>query len=101
MDRASATSDCRIGGRGKSRRSPAGRSRMRWQFPAGDGGDAASSNAQAAEHHGADCDIQVSVTSRSRLVLDHCQHELRGPAEPKTVEERLTAATAAINWRRK
>ena len=38
------------------------------------------------------------LLDRARVYLGHCQRELRRqPAEPKTVEERLTAATAALN----
>ena len=38
------------------------------------------------------------LLDRARVYLDHCRRELRRrPAEPQTVEERLTAATAALN----
>jgi tetratricopeptide (TPR) repeat protein len=38
------------------------------------------------------------LLDRARVYLDHCQRELqRQPPAPKTVEERLTAATAALN----
>jgi TolA-binding protein len=38
------------------------------------------------------------LLDRARVYLDLCQRELRRrPAEPRTVEERLTAATAALN----
>jgi uncharacterized protein HemY len=39
-----------------------------------------------------------AVLDRARVYLDLCQRELRRqPAAPKTVEERITAATAALN----
>ena len=38
------------------------------------------------------------LLDRARVYLDHCERELRRqPPAPKTVEERLTAATAALN----
>jgi tetratricopeptide (TPR) repeat protein len=38
------------------------------------------------------------LLDRARVYLDHCQRELRKqPPAPRTVEERLTAATAALN----
>ena len=60
-------------------------------------------------HHYADAVEQFSVLiarypgergllDRARVYLDHCERELRKqPAAPKTIEERLTAATAALN----
>jgi tetratricopeptide (TPR) repeat protein len=39
-----------------------------------------------------------TLLDRARVYLGLCQRELqRAPAEPRTVEERLTAATAALN----
>jgi len=39
-----------------------------------------------------------ALTERARLYLELCERELaRRPAAPRTVEERLTAATAALN----
>ena len=39
-----------------------------------------------------------ALSERSRVYLDLCERELnRKPASPKTTEERLTAATAALN----
>jgi tetratricopeptide (TPR) repeat protein len=39
-----------------------------------------------------------TLLDRARVYLDLCERELRArPAGPKTVEERLTAATAALN----
>jgi tetratricopeptide (TPR) repeat protein len=38
------------------------------------------------------------LLERSRLYLDLCEREIRRrPADPRTIEERLTAATAALN----
>ena len=39
------------------------------------------------------------LTERTRLYLELCEREIRRrPADPRTVEERLTAATAALNF---
>ena len=39
-----------------------------------------------------------ALLDRSRVYLDLCQREMaRRPPEPRTMEERLTAATAALN----
>ena len=39
-----------------------------------------------------------ALLDRARVYLDLCERELRrAPAEPRTTEERLTAATAALN----
>src|SRR6185436_7189430 len=39
-----------------------------------------------------------ALTERTRVYLDLCERELRRrPADPRTMEERLTAATAALN----
>lgn len=39
-----------------------------------------------------------ALLDRSRVYLDLCERELRKrPAAPRTIEERLTAATAALN----
>lgn len=39
-----------------------------------------------------------ALLDRARAYLDHCDRELaRQPAPPETIEERLTAATAALN----
>lgn len=39
-----------------------------------------------------------TLLDRARVYLELCERELRRrPSEPKTVEERLTAATAALN----
>lgn len=41
---------------------------------------------------------EAQMLERVRVYLDLCQRELkRRPAEPRSVEERLTAATAALN----
>jgi len=39
-----------------------------------------------------------ALLDRARVYLEHCERELRRkPPAPKTIEERLTAATAALN----
>ena len=42
--------------------------------------------------------LERALLDRARVYLDLCARELsRRPAEPRTIEERLTAATAALN----
>jgi len=55
---------------------------------------AAGTFKQLMEHFPA----ERALLERTRVYLDLCERELRRqPASPRTVEERLTAATAALN----
>jgi len=57
-------------------------------------GPAAESFTQLVERH----PLERALLDRARVYLELCARELsRRPTEPRTIEERLTAATAALN----
>jgi tetratricopeptide (TPR) repeat protein len=57
-------------------------------------GPASETFTQLVERH----PLERALLDRARVYLDLCKRELsRRPTEPRTIEERLTAATAALN----